>query len=56
MMASNQQTQPKADQPRVTTESLKRTEASPSLTRSNTSVKNMSGGRTQRSYARQSRS
>ena len=55
MMAASQQTQPKADQPRVSTESLKRLDQMPSLTRSNSGVKNMAGGRTQRNYARQGR-
>jgi len=44
-------TQPKADQPRVTTESLKRGEASPNLTYRQTGYKNMSG-RSQRDYTR----
>jgi len=55
MMATSQQTQPKADQPRVQTGSLKKTESMPSLTRSQSGVKNASGGRTQRDYARQGR-
>jgi len=45
-------TQPKADQPRKTTESLKKGEASPNLTMRQTGIKTMSG-RSQRDYARQ---
>lgn len=44
-------TQPKADQPRVTTESLKRGEASPNLTLRQTGIKT-STGRSQRDYTR----
>ena len=44
--------QPKADQPRVTTETLKRESSGPGLTQRTTGVRNTSGGRTQRSYAR----
>ena len=44
-------TQPKADQPRVSTESLKRGEASPNLTLRQTGYKNYSG-RSQRDYTR----
>ena len=56
MMAADTQTQPKADQPRVSTTSLKRGESMPSLTYREPNVKTMSGGRTQRNYARQGRS
>ena len=56
MMASSKPTQPKADQPRVQTGSLKKTESMPSLTRSETGGKNMTGGRTMRNYSRQGRS
>jgi len=56
MMAADTQTQPKADQPRVNTSSLKRGESTPSLTYREPNVKTMSGGRTQRNYARQGRS
>jgi len=56
MMATSQNTQPKADQPRVQTGSLKKTESMPSLTRSETGGKNMTGGRTMRNYSRQGRS
>lgn len=45
------QVQPKADQPRATTETLKRGEGSPSLTYRSNGVKNYSG-RSQRDYAR----
>jgi hypothetical protein len=45
-------TQPKADQPRVDTGSLKRNESTPNLTYRQTGVKN-TGGRSQRDYARQ---
>jgi hypothetical protein len=44
-------TAPKADQPRATTESLKKGEASPNLTMRQTGIKTMSG-RSQRDYAR----
>ena len=44
-------TAPKADQPRVDTSSLKRTEASPNLTYRTTGIKNTSG-RSQRDYSR----
>jgi len=44
-------TAPKADQPRVDTSSLKRSEASPNLTYRTTGVKNTSG-RSQRDYSR----
>ena len=56
MMATDTQTQPKADQPRVSTTSLKRGESMPSLTYREPNVKNLSGGRTQKSYARKGRS
>jgi len=46
------QTSPKADQPRVTTETLKKESSGPGLTYRTSNVKNQSGGRTQRSYAR----
>jgi hypothetical protein len=46
------QTQPKADQPRVSTDALKRETTGPGLTYRQTGVRNTSGGRTQRSYAR----
>jgi hypothetical protein len=42
----------KADQPRVTTQTLNRQTSGPGLTQRTTGVKNTSGGRTQRSYAR----
>jgi len=45
-------TAPKADQPRASTDSLKKGEASPNLTYRQTGVKN-TGGRSQRDYARQ---
>ena len=44
-------TQPKADQPRVSTDQLKRGESAPNLTYRNQGVKNYSG-RSQRDYAR----
>jgi hypothetical protein len=44
-------TQPKADQPRVDTGALKRSEGSPTLTYRQTGYKNMSG-RSQRDYTR----
>ena len=44
-------TAPKADQPRVTTESLKRGEGSPNLTMRQTGIKT-SYGRNQRDYNR----
>jgi hypothetical protein len=44
-------TQPKADQPKVTTETLKRGEGTPSLTQRQTGYKNYSG-RSQRDYTR----
>jgi hypothetical protein len=44
-------TAPKADQPRVTTESLKRGEGTPNLTMRQTGYKNYSG-RSQRDYTR----
>ena len=46
------QTQAKADQPRVTSDTLKRETTGPGLTYRQTGVKNSSGGRTQRSYTR----
>ena len=46
------QTQPKADQPRVTTETLRKQTSGPGLTQRTTGVRNTSGGRTQRNYAR----
>jgi len=44
-------TQPKADQPRVTTDSLKRGEGTPNLTMRQTGYKNYSGC-SQRDYTR----
>jgi hypothetical protein len=44
-------TAPKADQPRATTEQLKKYEASPNLTMRQTGIKT-SSGRSQRDYAR----
>lgn len=52
-MATQGQTAPKADQPRVSTDSLKRTESGPGLTYRNQGVKNYSG-RNQRDYSRRS--
>jgi hypothetical protein len=49
-------TEPKADQPRAPTSQLAQTRSVPSLTYRQENVKNLSGGRTQRSYARQGRS
>jgi hypothetical protein len=46
------QVQSKADQPRVSSETLKKQTSGPGLTYRQTGVKNSSGGRTQRSYAR----
>jgi hypothetical protein len=46
------QTAPKADQPRVTTETLRKQTTGPGLTSRTTGVRNTSGGRTQRNYAR----
>jgi len=46
------QTQPRADQPRVSSETLKKESSGPGLTYRTSNVKNQSGGRTQRSYAR----
>jgi len=46
------QTSPKADQPRVTTETLRKQTSGPGLTSRTTGVRNTSGGRTQRNYAR----
>ena len=43
---------PKADQPRVTTETLRKQTSGPGLTSRTTGVRNTSGGRTQRNYAR----
>ena len=49
-------TEPKADQPRAPTSQTAQTRSVPSLTYRQENVKNLSGGRTQRSYARQGRS
>jgi len=49
---ATQQVQPRADQPKVTTGSLKRGEQMPSLTYRQTGIKNTSGNRNQRDYAR----
>jgi hypothetical protein len=46
------QTSPKADQPRVTTETLRKQTSGPGLTSRTTGIKVSSGGRTQRNYAR----
>jgi len=43
---------PKADQPRVSTDTLRKQTSGPGLTQRTTGVKNSSGGRTQRNYAR----
>lgn len=48
---ASQMTAPKADQPRVTTESLKRGDKMPSLTTRQTGFKNLTG-RSQRDYTR----
>jgi len=50
-MATQAIVPPKADQPRASTEQLKRGESSPNLTYRQTGVKNMSG-RSQRDYSR----
>ncbi len=52
MMATQSLTAPKADQPRASTESLKRSEASPNLTLRQTGFKT-SYGRSQRDSNRQ---
>lgn len=49
--ASSTMTAPRADQPRVMTEQLKRGESAPSLTLRQTGIKNYSG-RSQRDYGR----
>jgi hypothetical protein len=46
------QTQPRADQPRVSSDTLKKESSGPGLTYRQTGVKNSTGGRTQRSYTR----
>jgi len=46
------QTQPKADQPRVSSETLRKESSGPGLTQRTTGVRNTAGGRTQRNYAR----
>ena len=43
---------PKADHPRVSTDTLRKQTSGPGLTQRTTGVKNSSGGRTQRNYAR----
>ena len=43
---------PKADQPRVSTDTLRKQTSGPGLTQRTTGVKNATGGRTQRNYAR----
>jgi hypothetical protein len=53
-MATAAMTAPKADQPRATTESLKRSEGSPSLTYRTTGVKNY-GNRSMRQTERASK-
>ena len=50
-LGTKSMTQPKADQPRVGTESLKRGEGSPTLTYRQTGYKTQSG-RNQRDYSR----
>jgi len=52
-MATAAMTAPKADQPRATTESLKRSEAPPSLTQRTTGMRNY-GNRSQRQTERSS--
>ena len=51
-LGTKSMTAPKADQPRASTDSLKKGEASPNLTYRQTGIKTMSG-RSQRDYARQ---
>jgi hypothetical protein len=46
------QVQSRADQPRVSSDTLKKQTSGPGLTYRQTGVKNTAGGRTQRSYAR----
>jgi hypothetical protein len=46
------QTQPRADQPRVSSDTLRKETSGPGLTYRQTGVRNTSGGRTQRSYTR----
>jgi hypothetical protein len=53
-MATAAQTAPKADQPRATTESLKRSEGSPGLTYRTTGIKNY-GNRSERQTERASK-
>ena len=43
---------PKADQPRVSTDTLRKQTSGPGLTSRTTGIKVSSGGRTQRNYAR----